>query len=164
MRRGDLILALGITASAAACSPAPAPNTDTEIKREASAFPLDEYEIWDAYEALNDAQRANVQKAHMCSMFALAAAGDVTEWWVVLVEPGNYASLTVRLQTEAGVYVSDDAVFADNFGQVKTYRPPIAVDTDSFERYPFEGGWRVVAFAHFPNSPKGRMLHWEVTP
>ena len=130
------------------------------------ASPLDQYEVWDRYESfkMDDPKKIDMIKSMGQAKLFTLAEKDVTEWWIVLVEPQHYETLKLNVYTDAGIFESDYILFADIRAQSNVYPLPITVDTESFERYPFGDGWRVVAFAHFPEAPKGQILRWEVTP
>jgi hypothetical protein len=124
------------------------------------AFPLEDYPIWDGWEQYKE----TLSKSGYGKFFVERVGLNVTEWWVALVEPGTYDFLSIVVTTSEGTYSSDSVYFTSYGGQHQYACPPITVDIERFERFSLEGEMRVVAFAHFPDPPKGRIVKWEVTP
>jgi hypothetical protein len=130
--------------------------------------PLDQYEVWDRYEAVYVSRYGHDTRALAQLGLGLAfarMAPEVPSWWAFFVEPGLYAAPRCVLYTTEGAYESERVMFTSRDQQRHTYESyPLEVDVEQFESVPYgpDGEWRVVAFARFPEEPKGELLRWEV--
>ncbi len=124
-----------------------------------TACPLTEYEKWDKYDSLRWNQSHIIIEAKSMGFFTTFAMmeEDPTVWWVFAVDPGGMLS-GIELVTDVGAYTSD-AVYLASWAQRSTIPCPCRVDQD-YEHQKIKGKLYVVAFAHFPVTPKGHVVNW----
>ena len=99
--------------------------------------------------------------------------GDIDEWVIILVDTGTTwdQDRSIELTTSSGVYVSDHLLFvkAEEVAglrvpqriMVSTLDDVVTVDR-TFECVRTEEALYVVAYTHFPVTPKGDIKSWSI--
>jgi len=129
------------------------------------AQPMRDVSLWATYEARRDCCGGVMDVMEQGGMFQafkqVRSEGSWTYWSFGI--PLGTTVETIVLRTTSGSYRSDKVFFVKPAMKFEMIDCP-ATATEEHQLWKVGGEQRAVAFAHFPDEPKGGVVSWDVEP